>query len=30
MKMWEESDVRRPEKARDVVLDFSVWHIRGT
>jgi hypothetical protein len=30
MKMWEESDSRRPDKARDVVLDFSVWHIRGT
>jgi hypothetical protein len=30
MKMWEEDDSQRPDKARDMVLDFSVWHIRGT
>jgi len=30
MKMWMESDIQRPDQARDVVLDFSIWHIRGT
>lgn len=30
MKMWMESDIQRPNDARDVVLDFSIWHIRGT
>jgi hypothetical protein len=30
MKMWMESDFQRPNDARDVVLDFSIWHIRGT
>jgi hypothetical protein len=30
MKMWKESDFQRPTDAMDVVLDFSIWHIRGT
>src|SRR6266540_1256538 len=30
MKMWMESDFQRPNDTRDVVLDFSIWHIRGT
>src|SRR6266542_3660733 len=30
MKMWMESDIQRTNDARDVVLDFSIWHIRGT
>jgi len=30
MRMWVESDTERPAGARDVGVDFSVWHIQGT
>jgi hypothetical protein len=30
MPMWGESDNQRPASARDVVLDFSIWHVHGT
>jgi hypothetical protein len=30
LPMWEESDEQRPDAAREVPLDVSVWHVRGT
>jgi hypothetical protein len=30
MPMWQESDTQRPSQSRDVVVDFSIWHIHGT
>ncbi|MEX2289318.1 MAG: hypothetical protein WD794_03215 [Mycobacteriales bacterium] len=30
LPMWEESDLERPDEAREIPVHVSVWHVRGT
>jgi len=30
LPVWQESDTQRPSQAAGLMMDFSVWHLRGT